>query len=62
MRYRIPIISPMSIFGLAEVGLNTAHAVCRPDDTECRSPRNPPPHSCYSDAYRAGVLDVDAYN
>src|SRR5262245_39014188 len=56
MRYRMTIISLMSIFGLAGVGLNTAHAICRPDDTECPPPRPAPERTCY-DPYPA-VADL----
>jgi hypothetical protein len=46
MRYRMTILSLMSTFALAGVGLNTAHAICLPDDTECPPPRPPPKRTC----------------
>lgn len=46
MQYRMTIISLMSVFALTGVGLNTAHAICLPDDTECPPPRPPPPRKC----------------
>src|SRR5437867_6720526 len=59
MQSRMNIISQVSIFGLAGVGLHTAHAICLPDDTECPPSRNPPPRSCSDPApYPADTFTV----
>jgi hypothetical protein len=46
MRYRMTIISLMSILGLAGVRINTAHAICMPSDPDCPPPRPPPARTC----------------
>jgi|GEM_PF-5072207 len=46
MRHRMTIISLISSFALAALGLNTAHAICMPDDTQCPPSRPPPKRTC----------------